>query len=234
MKKNIVGCLLAATILCGVASPAYATSIDGKWFSANQAEIKAQIDEATERMSHAHTMAESARALGMDEGCEAIQTAKLIWHESEKETQELTLKLEQAKQPKAPSFELFQATGLNAEAFNLMLSGSGLAGHGADFVELENTYGINGVFAIAVAKVESGLGSSHLAMKKNNFFGMIGNSFSSDREGVLAFGRLMNKPVYHGKPLDVIARTYCPPTAVEWTSAVKACMSRYWNKLADN
>lgn len=234
MKNRIICGLLtlvfAVTSVCSVS----ASNIDSQWFSVDTAAIEAQISEASFRMENAHIMAESARILGMDEACETIVLAKNIWHEAEAEVKLLVEELQSLQSKREPSYELFQATGLSVEAFNVMLSGSNLAGHGADFYELEQTYNINGVFAIAVAKTESGLGRSKLAINKNNYYGMLGCSFGSVHEGILAFGRLMNKPLYHGRALESIAETYCPPTSNEWAATVKACMNGYWSKLSDN
>lgn len=228
----VILCLVLAVTLM---STMVAGATDGtplkSWFHNEQ--LEADLAGIRERQAAAHDMAEAARALGMEENCDIIQTAKQIWHEADKEAAIIQTKLvEMDERSRKYNYELFQPTNLSAEAFDYLLDGSKLAGHGQDFYELEQTYQVNGLFALAVAKVESGLGSSKLAVNKNNYYGMIGNSFNSPHDGILAFGRLMNKSIYHGKPLNAIARIYCPPTAGAWAATVTSLMGSYWAKLS--
>lgn len=234
IRRSIAAILCSVLMLAGWALPdARATSghIKSQWCRCS--ELQEAISEASDRMDAAHSMAQSARALGIEENDTIIQTAKQIWNSAN------TKKATAAQQLKTMEcgthdyhYDLFRPTNLSVAAFDYLLKGSKLEGCGEYFQELENTYGVNGLFAMAVAKVESGLGRSKLAVNKNNYYGMIGNSFATPQEGVLAFGKLMNKPLYHDKSLEAIARTYCPPTYKQWASSVVAIMGQYWGKLA--
>lgn len=230
--KRFVAALLCLTLLVGLMVSAMAAgTAKQSWFRYEQ--VEADLQAVQERKDAAHDMAEAARALGMEEDCDIIQTAKEIWHKADEEVAALQEELDRLdNKGYAYNFQLFQPTNLSAEAFDYLLAGSKLAGHGSDFCELEQTYQVNGLFAMAVAKVESGLGSSKLAVKKNNYYGMLGNSFETPHDGILAFGRLMNHPTYHNKTLTAISRTYCPPTAGKWANAVTSIMLAYWNKLS--
>lgn len=106
----------------------------------------------------------------------------------------------------------FYVTGLTAEQYDVLLSGTRLDGCGNIFVELENTYGVNGIYAIAVAKLESQLGGSTLG-QANNFFGFRFSNgwakFDTKEEGIMYFGKLMNAKLYKGKTIAGIAPSYC-------------------------
>lgn len=227
MKKKLTAGILTAVLSVSLTCQAPAAVVDAKWFYPD-AELSVQITEVEEKMSHAHDMAEAARALGMDEDSETILLAKDIWNTANAERQAY---LDTQSSSQTVEMDLFTNSGLTEEAFNVMLDGSDLAGHGSDLVELERTYGINGVYALAVANTESGLGSSKLAKNKCNYFGMLGCSYATPKEGILAFGALMTKTAYKDKSLDAIAKIYCPPTSSQWAAAVRSSMTKFWDKL---
>lgn len=237
MKKRLGRFLALALSLCimlGIFAFPKAEAVYGyanrRWFLCE--ELNNTLTETQERMAAAHDMAEAARALGLPESSDVILLAKSIWNTANQEQEAAQAALDSLHcDSHAYSYELFKPTNLSVEAFDHLLEGSALAGHGKEFRELEELYGVNGLFAMAVAKVESGLGRSKLAVNKNNYYGMLGNSFATPREGILAFGRLMNKKAYYGKSLDAIAKTYCPPTAAAWSDAVTDLMSTYWVRL---
>lgn len=182
----------------------------------------------------ASAMASSARALGLDEYGETIQSAKLFWEQANSTQTKMKQILEKKKSelPKKEfSYNVFAKTNLSAAEFDKLLANSALAGHGQDFYDMEQTFGVNGLFALSVARTESGLGASNMAKTKNNYFGMIGCSFSSPREGILYFGELMNKPLYKGKTIETIAKSYCPPTHAEWAAQNRSFMKQFWDKL---
>lgn len=96
-------------------------------------------------------------------------------------------------------------------------------------VEVEEKYGINALFTIAVAKLESGNGKSRLAKNKNNLFGLNAtgsvynnaNGYSSKAASVHDFGRIISK--YYIKQgrvtLKSINAKYCPPNP-KWKNLV--------------
>ena len=234
-KKRLVGLTVLTSLTLGIlAGPTVAATtgeIDQRWCYA--CSLNQEIEEVDERMEAAHEMAEAARALGLAESDEVIVRAKDIWTEAHNKLTEA--ETAQANIPctgHGYQFDLFQPSGLSAQAFDKLLEGSPLAGHGCDVLEMERTYRVNGVFALAVAMTESGLGQSGLAKTKNNYFGMLGQSFASPREGILAFGELMCRDLYHGRSLSSIAKIYCPPTSKEWAGSVSSLMSGFWQRLS--
>lgn len=63
-------------------------------------------------------------------------------------------------------------SGLTADQINGLVAGHGLAGTGQSFVNGENAHGINALFALAHAIIESAWGDSYYATARNNLFGI--------------------------------------------------------------
>lgn len=88
-------------------------------------------------------------------------------------------------------------------------------------------YGVDPVFARAVAVIESGWAhDSRKARRDKNIFGMIGKKFESVNDGIHYFCRLMTSDLYAGKSVEEIAKIYCPPNARNWAVQVRAVMHR--------
>jgi membrane-bound lytic murein transglycosylase B len=130
------------------------------------------------------------------------------------------------------STDPFTITNLSVEQFNKILSGTGLEGQGEAYYKVEQEYGVNGMFAIGVAFLESGYGK--YKANTNNYYGMRSGSgymsFSSPAENILYFGKLMNKNLYKGKSMSQIAKIYCPPNHSKWVGSVTSIMGTYYNK----
>lgn len=123
----------------------------------------------------------------------------------------------------------FEKTNLSAEQLEKCLD-YGLKGYGQAFFEMEQKYGVNAIFAISVAELESGSGTSYSFKYRNNAFG-IGpkKSFSSVQEGINFFGQLMNKPLYKGKAIDQIGSIYC--VGGNWANKVKNLIEQNYQQL---
>ena len=127
------------------------------------------------------------------------------------------------------TMNVFQKTNLQPEQLNKMLS-KGLSGYGQAFYDMEQKYGINSVFAISVAELESGHGTSYAFRKRNNAFGIgSGKRFSSVVAGIDYFGQLVNKPLYYGKSIDKIGSIYCVSSG--WASKVKSLIKSNYGVL---
>ena len=161
---------------------------------------------------------------------------------------ELTLKAEEMQKEHALAIKNadFSSAGVNIkypfyithttiEEYELILKGSRLEGYGYCFKQIEDQYGVNGLFAVSVATLESGLGKSSLGKSNNNFYGIRGGSsswakFDSVESGILYFGKLMNKSHYYGKTITRIAPIYCN---ADWANKVSSIMTRYINKIEE-
>lgn len=132
-------------------------------------------------------------------------------------------------------------SGLTEAHIAKIFEGTALSGHELEqaILEIEDEYGINAYFTIAVMKLESGNGKSRLAKSKNNLFGLNavdgGNkafSFKTKGDSVRRFGQLLSKH-YVNKGLTTIekvARKYCPANS-KWPGLVKNIMKSDFRKL---
>jgi beta-N-acetylglucosaminidase len=75
---------------------------------------------------------------------------------------------------------VLSSSGLTVEQLDNALAGTGLAGLGADFLEVQEEEGINALFAAAHAAVESGWGKSEIAVEKHNLFGINADDSNPD------------------------------------------------------
>lgn len=126
------------------------------------------------------------------------------------------------EQPIHITMNVFEKTNLQPEQLEKTLT-KGLSGYGQVFYDMEQTYGVNSIFAISVAELESGYGTSSAFRNKNNAFGIdSGKRFSSIESGINYFGQLMNKPLYYEKSIDKIGKIYC--VNGNWSSKVKSLM----------
>lgn len=131
------------------------------------------------------------------------------------------------------SYNPFVKSMISVEEYDRILSGTGLEGCGQSFYNMEQTYNVNGLFAVAVAFHESGYG--RYKANTNNFYGMRGSSgwmsFSSPDANIQYFGELMNKSLYYGKSIDSIGAVYCPGTSASWAIAVRSMMRNSFAKI---
>lgn len=139
----------------------------------------------------------------------------------------------QSSETYAAEFNIYEKSGYSVEEFNAMLENTNLANHGEAFKNMEDNHNVNGIYAMSVAALESGFESRKLN-SSNNIFGMMSKGklikYSSIAENINAFGSLMNKSIYKGKPISKIAKTYCPPNATKWESTVCAKYEQFSSK----
>ena len=141
----------------------------------------------------------------------------------------LWFKTESEARPVTITMDAFTKTNLKPEDLEKILS-KGLSGYGQAFYNMEQTYGINAIFAISVAELESGHGTSSSFRNKNNAFGIgPGKRFDSVEAGIEYFGQLMNKSIYCGKSVDKIGNIYC--VGGNWANKVKALMKTNYSAL---
>lgn len=85
-------------------------------------------------------------------------------------------------------------SGLSLSDFRILTQGTNLAGIEEALLQIEETYNVNGLYALAVAKLETGSGTSRLCNENNNLFGMRGKDwykYETKQDSVMAFGKLM-------------------------------------------
>ena len=128
------------------------------------------------------------------------------------------------------TYNVFEKSNLSVEQLTTILQGTKIQKYAQDFYDMEQTYGVNSLFCLSVAIVESGGGAKNANV--DNFFGFRGGrgwmAFSTPRAGIFYFGELMNKKLYYGKSMEQIGVIYCDGN---WAPAVKRVMKQRWNKL---
>lgn len=96
-------------------------------------------------------------------------------------------------------------------------------------VEQEND--VNGLYLLGIASLESGWGTSDLATKSNNLYGLIGLKFNSVDECTEYMGSWL-RSAYIDKGLDTLSKIqtkYCPNGGSKWINDVTWCANRYIN-----
>lgn len=99
------------------------------------------------------------------------------------------------------TLDLQTPTNLTAAEIRPLIADSELEGIEDAVVEIEELYGINALFTISLAQIESGHGSSYLARTRNNLFGIAaydGNedaasSYSTKSDCVRQWGKLIKE-----------------------------------------
>lgn len=194
-------------------------------------QLKNDLNQAHLQIENAQSMADAARELGLEEDSAPIQYSKQIIGNACLQKWITQSNIDNLDFFYEFSFDVFTPSYVSVEGFNYLLKETPLSGYGYAFAEMEDMYHVNGLFALAVAQTESSIGKSAYAINRNNYYGMIGSRFANPEEGILAFGKLIRKPLYEGKSIEQIAKIYCPPTHKHWASQNKKFMQGYWNEL---
>lgn len=123
------------------------------------------------------------------------------------------------------SSNLLSTSGLTAEQINQYLNGRGvMAGLGQSFVDAEAKYGINAIFGIAQAALESGWGTSIIAKNKHNLFGM--NAYDKDPYGSAAVYATPEESVNDWAAF--MKKNYLTPGGVYYSGATLTGISRHY------
>lgn len=88
MKKRIIAGVIAALVVCGLIAIICGTSCVVACHTIDKytkEELITMIDEAKATKDHAHTMAESARALGWENNDKLIKELQEMWHEADED-----------------------------------------------------------------------------------------------------------------------------------------------------
>ncbi|GAB6107329.1 glucosaminidase domain-containing protein [Fusibacter bizertensis] len=131
------------------------------------------------------------------------------------------------------------SSGASASAIDEKLKGTDLEGLGASFVKAESDYGVNAWFLTGVAILESGYGTSKIALDKNNLFGFqaydatpyaSAATFSTKSESIDYVAKYLSEAYltpggtyYNGTSVDSIGQRYA--TDQNWSSKVKKIMA---------
>lgn len=127
-------------------------------------------------------------------------------------------------------------SGLTLAELQKLTKGSSLAGIEVALLKIETDYNCNALYALSVAKLETGGGTSKLCKTQNNLFGMRGSSdwlsYATKGDSVIAFGKLM-KSNYFSKgyvTLEKIGPRYAEGSTT-WAPKAKNYMLNDMRKI---
>lgn len=145
--------------------------------------------------------------------------------------------------PSKPTSLVKSESSLTEENITQIFEGTALSGYELEkaILEIEQEYGINAYFTIAVMKLESGHGKSQIAQNKNNMFGLnaidsdtYNNAYSFETKGesVQKFGQLISDYYLDQgyTSVEKVAKKYCLANP-KWPILVKSIMESDYNKL---
>lgn len=130
------------------------------------------------------------------------------------------------------NFDVRTKSDITAEQLNARFEkkeDSKLKDTGKYFIEAQEKYGVNAEFLAALAIHESACGTSSLARRKNNFFGLKGrrgwSSFNSPEECIMYAANNLAKAdgFYFARKKYTIAsigKTYCPKNTKHWRDTI--------------
>ncbi|MCM1218504.1 MAG: glucosaminidase domain-containing protein [Lachnospiraceae bacterium] len=133
--------------------------------------------------------------------------------------------------------DISRISGLRAEDFKYLTEGTWWSGHEDTLYQLEQTYGINAMFAMSVSTLESGCGTSYRATNKHNYYGieLASKSWDSLSSNTLWWGDMMQR-LYVTKDVKSvwnIGPIYCPPNR-EWEVYMNDHMNDLYVGLINN
>ncbi len=131
--------------------------------------------------------------------------------------------------------DLKSTSGLSAADYEEIMP-EAFKGYGGMFYDCEQNYHINGIFLLAVVRLESGNGESWLSQNQHNVAGNKGEngylSFDVMSEGITYAAQNLgenyldeNGKFYRGGTLEDIESVYCPGGG--WAGQVAGIMAEY-------
>lgn len=133
------------------------------------------------------------------------------------------------------SLDLTQPSGLTIDELHQITLGTELEGIAPSLKRIEDNNGVNALFALSVAQLESGNGSSYLARNQNNLFGLDANNggmtFSTKGDCIEYFGELIQEDYFGAGRQDLysIGERYCESSS--WPDKVGSLMRRNLNSI---
>ena len=135
--------------------------------------------------------------------------------------------------------DITQPTGLSAEELDKALAGTGLDGLGHAFQAMEERWGVNALFGIAVAAHESAWGTSYLAKSRNNLFGIAaydGNEgaaygFETRNACIDHWGEMIKEVYFDRGYTNIYAVNSIYASDKSWSTKVQATMASMRHKI---
>lgn len=132
------------------------------------------------------------------------------------------------------NMDVSQPSGVTADELKLVTRGN-LVGLEDAFVKAENDYGVNCLFVMGIASLESANGT--ICFKPNNMFGFGNRGFSSKAECIDVVSRALARNyltpgggLYNGKRITDVNRRYAASST--WDEKVCRNMTRYYSVIS--
>lgn len=130
--------------------------------------------------------------------------------------------------------DVSKVSGLKLEDFHLLTEGTWWEGNEQALYDLEQTYGVNAMFAMSVSTLESGRGTSVRASSRHNYYGieLPNMRWDSLYDNTQYWGDLIS----HGynerglKSVWAIGPVYCPPNR-QWEVYMNDKMTELYSSL---
>lgn len=136
--------------------------------------------------------------------------------------------------------DLLTPTGFTAEQFQDVIDDtftnilvyddpSYYSNFGQALYEVEQEYNYNALYLLGISGLESGYGTSRLATKANNSFGLVGMQFDTVYDSVKYCGKLIKESYIDAglTTISSIGKKYCPPNCTSWASGVQWITNQY-------
>lgn len=151
------------------------------------------------------------------------------YKEKEKQQEEKQKESSKKSVAKLDPSDVRVISGASPETLDKLLEGTWLEGHGQVFYDNEQKYGINALFSIGNAILETGWdGDNWLAKSKNNIYGLnTSKYFESYHHCINHWFKLISEH-YVGEgyiSMSSIQKKYCPPNP-QWDEDITGVVSR--------
>ena len=159
-------------------------------------------------------------------------------HENTVGIYEYSINLSRKRIPKYSVSEIYKLdltkpSGVTEEDLKKVTK-KGLKGLEADFIEAEEKYGVNCVFLMSIAIIESGWGT--MLFKKNNMFGFGQKGYATKRDNIMAVAKSLSKnylkkggSCYNGKTVSAVNKRYAASS--KWDDKVASTMKSLYSKM---
>lgn len=188
--------------------------------------VKAKVMTIEETLEAAQMAMAAREAIAQDEA-----SANATSEETPKEEEKKPVNLSDISKPSNLSASQLNSV-INSRLKNVGKSSSKLSNLGDALVKMEEESGVNALFCLAVASLESGYGTSEAAINKNNLFGLMRSNslmeFSSVSECISYWGNLMKNHYIDSNrdSIEDIQPKYCPDSET-WAPDVSYLFNTY-------
>lgn len=188
--------------------------------------VKAKVMTIEETLEAAQMAMAAREAIAQDES-----SANATSEETVKEEEKKPINLSDISKPSNLSASQLNSV-INSRLKSVGKSSSKLSNLGDALVKMEEESGVNALFCLAVASLESGYGTSDAAMNKNNLFGLMRSDslmeFSSVSECISYWGNLIKNHYIDSNrdSIEDIQPKYCPDSET-WAPDVSYLFNTY-------